>query len=1008
MHLRVLSGLLLCSSLVAQAAVAQPFTFQRDDRPSTIRARGIAVADFNRDGWIDIVTAHHDPDGISVLTNRGAAGGYTATFLDLPGGPFDVVTGDLNKDGVPDIAVANADANAVNVLYGRAAGGFEPRVDISGIANPRALTIADVDEDGSLDIVVTEFTNASVKIFWGDGRQSFVHRAPGALPTGTNPQGVAVADFDVDGRPDIVSANSGSGGLTIHYQTAANTFTRRDLAVPPQQNVVTVGDFDRDGRPDIAAASTNSSDITVVLNQRSGMSTDVYASGGGSPRGIVAADLNRDGVLDLITGNRGTSTMQVLLGEGDGRFAGAQGYAAGSGSRAVAYGDFDNDGRVDLVSANESAASVTVLSNTTLFPRAAFKFRRQMMGPGQDNSSSGEDIDVADFDHDGRLDAIVTGNHGLHVRFGDGRSSSPASFGVNSLSAVDVNGDGHADIVTLTHSSGASNPSRIETFIGDGSGGFPQIRTTPTALVGVRMEVADFDRDGRIDLIMTGRTDWFGPNRIDVYRGNGDGTFALARSFGAGASAFALAIGDVDRDGDPDVVTTERGGATNSALAVTRLNEGGFNFSAPRQAPLDAFIGMNYAELADLNHDGFLDFAGAGSPRDWRTHYTAGVLLGGPSGFGAATYLATTENGLGVNIGDLTMDGHPDLITDDGVLFKGHGDGTFAEPELFDYFGPNPRIVDFDGDGLLDVVAPADQGSVELILNQRGDDNTAPTVDLGQDFTIQYRYQFSDGELEFWARTTDPDLHKPTFRWRMPDGTVRDSGTSPFMGPTHMDPGRHEFFVDVSDGRGGTATDSVVITVLPEKEIFLHAGVEWWTQAFNNWQLIDDATAASGKALHDVNAGQPKVTIPSASPGSYADVSFIATNTETYKVWVRLKADGNHWANDSLWLQVSGAVDANGRSYAPGTTSGIEVNLEECSGCGVSGWGWRDEAWGQRDRIGTLTLRFEKNGWQTIRIQTREDGVSIDQIVLSSEKYRTTRPGTTKNDNTILPGIYYW
>ena len=75
MSLRVFSALLLCYSLAAQAASAQPLTFQRDDRPSTLRARGIAVADFKRDGWIDIVTAHHDPDGIAVLLNHGAAGG---------------------------------------------------------------------------------------------------------------------------------------------------------------------------------------------------------------------------------------------------------------------------------------------------------------------------------------------------------------------------------------------------------------------------------------------------------------------------------------------------------------------------------------------------------------------------------------------------------------------------------------------------------------------------------------------------------------------------------------------------------------------------------------------------------------------------------------------------------------------------------------------------------------------------------------------------------------------
>ena len=79
----------------------------------------------------------------------------------------------------------------------------------------------------------------------------------------------------------------------------------------------------------------------------------------------------------------------------------------------------------------------------------------------------------------------------------------------------------------------------------------------------------------------------------------------------------------------------------------------------------------------------------------------------------------------------------------------------------------------------------------------------------------------------------------------------------------------------------------------------------------------------------------------------------------------------------------------------------MPVNLEECSGCGISGWGWEDDGWGARNVNGGV-LRFPEGGYQRIRIQVREDGVSLDQIVLSAERYRTTRPGTAKGDTTIL------
>ena len=80
---------------------------------------------------------------------------------------------------------------------------------------------------------------------------------------------------------------------------------------------------------------------------------------------------------------------------------------------------------------------------------------------------------------------------------------------------------------------------------------------------------------------------------------------------------------------------------------------------------------------------------------------------------------------------------------------------------------------------------------------------------------------------------------------------------------------------------------------------------------------------------------------------------------------------------------------------------GDEYTLEDCSGCGVSGWGWQDNGYG----LGVLgpLVYFVQSGTQTIRIQGREDGISIDQIVLSPSRYLTGAPGALRNDTTILP-----
>src|SRR4029079_8506234 len=103
-------------------------------------------------------------------------------------------------------------------------------------------------------------------------------------------------------------------------------------------------------------------------------------------------------------------------------------------------------------------------------------------------------------------------------------------------------------------------------------------------------------------------------------------------------------------------------------------------------------------------------------------------------------------------------------------------------------------------------------------------------------------------------------------------------------------------------------------------------------------------TAAGGLPRNDPNHGPPKVAAPLANPPSRVVIRFYPEPTLAYKLWVRLKADGNSWANDSVWLQFSSAIDASGaRTYEEGTSSGLAVNLEECSGCGVSGWGWEDD-----------------------------------------------------------------
>jgi phosphatidylserine/phosphatidylglycerophosphate/cardiolipin synthase-like enzyme len=166
-----------------------------------------------------------------------------------------------------------------------------------------------------------------------------------------------------------------------------------------------------------------------------------------------------------------------------------------------------------------------------------------------------------------------------------------------------------------------------------------------------------------------------------------------------------------------------------------------------------------------------------------------------------------------------------------------------------------------------------------------------------------------------------------------------------------------------------------------------------------DWAVGAD-TGAGNRSIWNPDRGRAKIAPAQASPANYFEMTFNAVGGRAYHLWIRMRAQKNSLSNDSVHVQFSGATTASGAPYARiGSPASAEVVLQNGPGGGApSSWGWTDNGWGG---LGPH-IYFPSNGTYTIRVQQREDGVIIDQIVLSPDAYLTSPPGSRRNDATIL------
>jgi hypothetical protein len=704
-----------------------------------------ASGDFNRDGKLDLVVTNRVDGTVSVLLGNGDGTFQPQVAYNTGAVPNVVAVADVNGDGYLDVVVAlpyNSSGNPNNqvaVFLGNGNGTLQPPVYYDVGVGPQFVAVQDLNHDGLPDLVVanTGINNVSVLINAGAGNFS----APVEYTTGNGPASVAIGDFNKDGNPDLAVANSGDGTVSVLLGNGDGTFQPQTIySVGSNPMAVAVGDFNADGKLDLAVGNFNDSTVSILLGKGNGTFKNqvTFATAFGEPYAIVVADFNGDQKLDLAVSNAGVDSVSILLGNGDGSFRPHVDYWAGNGPGLLVAGDFNGDSKVDLAVPDEGWAARADNKLTVLLGIGDGTFRSHGLYPTGDTPVA---VASGDFNNDGYPDLVtansIDGDVSVLLGNGDGTYQSQNTYLVGTNPAAvavgDFNGDGKLDLAVANYGT-AGTGNTVSILLGNGDGTFPASVEYPTGNGPVSVAVGDFNKDGKLDLLVSNS----GDSTLGMLAGNGDGSFQAQLTSATPSNPGAFAVGDLNGDGIPDVVVV----LPNSKSVATLLGKGNGTFSLKSQGA----TGNNPVSVAlgDFNGDGKIDVAVANSSDN-----TVSVLLG--NGDGTLQKQVVYPTGLGpssVIAADFSASGKLDLLVanqqdNTATLLLGKGDGTF-QPSLTYGLGWMPvalAAVDLNGDGALDV-ATADSGgrSASVLLNARGSKmsltSSAPNSVYGEAVTL--------------------------------------------------------------------------------------------------------------------------------------------------------------------------------------------------------------------------------------------------------------------------------
>lgn len=341
----------------------------------------IAIADLNHDGKPDLLVANADEGSVSVLL--GDSKGH---FTPAPGSPFpcnpnpnDIVVADMNGDGNSDLVIANHQTPYITILLGDGTGRFRPSAHspfaTQSHPHPHGVTVANFMGDGKAAVVTDSWGKDQILLIPSDGKGNLI--LPGKLfpIDGHSDQGVRSADFNKDGKPDVVTTSQNINAISLLLGDGKGGFQRAPGSPFPAGAAAwafTIDDINRDGNPDVAVIpyhrdvrDAKQLGITVLLGDGKGGFTTMRGSplslaDCDGPDRIATGDLTGSGLRDIVVSCALNNKVFFFRAAKDGSFSkSSRNVPTGWGGIAVA--DLDGDGKADVVVSNSNSGTVTIL-----------------------------------------------------------------------------------------------------------------------------------------------------------------------------------------------------------------------------------------------------------------------------------------------------------------------------------------------------------------------------------------------------------------------------------------------------------------------------------------------------------------------------------------------------------------------------------------------------------------------------------------------------------------------